>query len=243
MIRLKLNLIIRLIKRQTERISVCLFILYQKIKQHMKALFVAIQKRDKDKVVELLTKNPALVNAVAKQPPKRDNGQSPLQIAFNSYNIWAAKYFIEHNANLNYIEEETAGKWRMPVLHDAINAVMNLARFEYPLNPWDPEKEGLFGIKGKKEHFDQTFALLEMMINKGADVHALDSYGNSSLMRAFIVAEDRWTDKNRPLNKEAIEDFNKVVKLLLTNGADLNSSTPTRKPVSYMFSNLVKQLS
>ena len=209
----------------------------------MKALFVAIHKRDTAKIVELLTQKPELVNAVAKQPPKKDNGQSPLQIAFNSYNIWAAKYFIEHHANLNYMEEETAGEWRMPVLHDAINAVMNLARFEYPVDAWDPEKKGQFEIKGKKEHFDQTFELLEMMINKGADVHQLDSYGNSSLMRAFIVAENRWTDTSRPLNKEAIEDFNQVVRLLVANGASLDSATPTRKPVSYLFSNLVKQLS
>lgn len=40
----------------------------------MKALFTAIRKFDFEKVKTLIAKNPDLVNCVAKQPPKKDDG-------------------------------------------------------------------------------------------------------------------------------------------------------------------------
>ena len=42
----------------------------------MKKLFVAIRNSDLDTVKQLIEKKPELVNCVAKQPPKKDDGQS-----------------------------------------------------------------------------------------------------------------------------------------------------------------------
>ena len=47
----------------------------------MKKLFKAIRNGDFNEVKEIITKKPELVNCVAKQPPKKDDGQSPLQVA------------------------------------------------------------------------------------------------------------------------------------------------------------------
>jgi ankyrin repeat protein len=93
----------------------------------MKKLFVAIRNSDLDTVKQLIEKKPELVNCVAKQPPKNDDGQSPLQVAFKTGNVDIAEYLIDAGANVNFIEDESCcNTWRTPVLHDAINcAVMN----------------------------------------------------------------------------------------------------------------------
>jgi hypothetical protein len=43
----------------------------------MKKLFNAIRNRDNNAVKELLAQKPELISCVAKQPPKKDDGQSP----------------------------------------------------------------------------------------------------------------------------------------------------------------------
>ncbi len=70
----------------------------------MKALFTAIKKRDTEKITEIITKKPELVNCTAKKPPKQDDGQSPLQLAFKTRNFWAVNYFLEKGADLNSVD-------------------------------------------------------------------------------------------------------------------------------------------
>ncbi|WP_164175144.1 ankyrin repeat domain-containing protein, partial [Ruminococcus flavefaciens] len=67
----------------------------------MKKLFKAIRNGDFNEVKEIITKKPELVNCVAKQPPKKDDGQSPLQVALKTGNFEIAKYLIEMGADLN----------------------------------------------------------------------------------------------------------------------------------------------
>ena len=50
----------------------------------MKKLFKAIRNNDLDTVRQLIEKKPELVNCTAKQPPKKDDGQSPLQVALKT---------------------------------------------------------------------------------------------------------------------------------------------------------------
>ena len=61
----------------------------------MKKLFKAIRNGDFNEVKEIITKKPELVNCVAKQPPKKDDGQSPLQVALKTGNFEIAKYLID----------------------------------------------------------------------------------------------------------------------------------------------------
>ncbi|ENU59481.1 MULTISPECIES: hypothetical protein [Acinetobacter] len=44
----------------------------------MKALFTAIRYREIENIQRLIEKKPELVNCVAKAPPKKDDGLSPL---------------------------------------------------------------------------------------------------------------------------------------------------------------------
>lgn len=208
----------------------------------MKALFTAIRDRDIEKIASLIEKQPELVNCVAKQPPKKDDGQSPLQVAFKSKNFWAVKYLLEHGADVNFIDSESVNEWQMPVLHDAIMATVHMARYEFPIDPWDPQKKDLYEITGNKEHFDKTLWLLSLMVEKGANVNAVDSFGNTPLMRFCLDAENRWTNRNRPLAQETIEDLKQVIQLLLTHGADIHYASPKRKAVTEMYPELLHQL-
>ena len=198
----------------------------------MKVLFTAIRERNTEKITELITKKPDLVNCIAKQPPKKDDGQSPLQVAFKTRNFWAVKYFLENGADVNFIDATSVNEWKTPVLHDAIMATVALARFEFPVDPWDDEKKHLYKLNGVKEHFDKTFSLLKIMIDNGADVNSVDSYGNSVLMRTCADIENHWTTKERPLAKETIEDLKQIFLLLISSGAVIYQPTPTRKAIT-----------
>ncbi len=80
------------------------------------------------------------------------------------------------------------------------------------------------------------------MVDKGADVNSTDSYGNTALMRLCMDADYRWTNKNRPLAKETIEDLQRIFNLLIFKGADIFSSTPTRKSITEMYKEILDQL-
>lgn len=85
-----------------------------------------------------------------KNHQKKDDGQSPLQIAFKTGNFWAVKYFLENGADVNFIDATSVNEWKMPVLHDAIMATVSMARFEIPVDPWNEEKKDVYELKGVK---------------------------------------------------------------------------------------------
>ena len=57
-------------------------------------------------------------------PPKKDDGQSPLQVSLKSGRFAVADFLIEQGANVNFMEESQMNEWRTPVLHDAIRAAV-----------------------------------------------------------------------------------------------------------------------
>ena len=69
----------------------------------MKKLFTAIRKGDIETVRELLEKKPELISCTAKQPPKQDDGQSPLQVAIKSGQFEIAHLLLDLGADLDYI--------------------------------------------------------------------------------------------------------------------------------------------
>ena len=96
----------------------------------MKKLFTAIRASDLEMVRQIIEKKPELVNCVAKQPPKKDDGQSPLQVALKTGNTAIANYLLDMGADVNFIEDETCcNEWRTPVLHDAINCAVMSCRW------------------------------------------------------------------------------------------------------------------
>lgn len=194
----------------------------------MKKLFEAIRQGNITQVQEILKKRPELISCTAKQPPKKDDGQSPLQVAIKSGNFEIADYLLDCGADVNFMEIESCNEWKMPVIQDAIMATIRNTRFlasnyKNGVKVWE--------VYRTKEQFDTAFRILKRMFDLGADISSHDSYGNSCLGRAILDArqilptihyqDPTWVD-DRPLNYELKEDLTQVFSLLIENGADIN---------------------
>ncbi len=195
----------------------------------MKKLFKAIHDKDLATVRALLEADPALVRCVAKQPPKKDDGQSPLQVALKSGALRIADYLLDMGADVNFMEDPACcNAWRAPVLHDAINAAVMCSRW----NTNGPEGLKVFSTQKRA---DMAYAILARMIRRGADVNAKDSYGNSPIWRfclqaaQILPAYDRAAHalkNDRVLTEELQADLARIFLLLKDSGADLDYAAP-----------------
>jgi len=177
----------------------------------MKALFKAIRASDLSAVKRLIEPDPGLVHCTARKPPKKDDGQSPLQVAFKSGQFDIADYLIDRGADVQFIEKESINEWRAPVIHDAIRASIFSSRFL-----------GIGGPTHTLAQFQRAFASLEKLVAAGANVRACDSYGNTCLVRAVLDA------RQLKLDAAASEDVGRVFTLLIGRGADIHEPTPQR---------------
>lgn len=190
----------------------------------MKKLFTAIRKDDFETVKALLEKDKSLVSCVAKQPPKSDDGQSPLQVALKTGKLEIANYLIDLGADVNFIESENClNIWRAPVIHDAINAAIMLTRWNTNI--------GEFREYNSEKEANKAFEILKKMIKLGANVNSIDSLGNNCIKRACLQARqilpryDYSLNKicdDRILTKELQNDLQRIFKLLIDNGANLS---------------------
>lgn len=142
----------------------------------MKKLFQAIRQGNTAAVRELLEKKPELISCTAKQPPKKDDGQSPLQVALKTNRLEIAEYLLDLGADVNFMEAENcASGWRAPVLHDAVNAAVMNSR-------WSVNSQAMYGgikVFHTREEADRAYLILKRMLDLGADIRGVDSYGNS----------------------------------------------------------------
>ena len=180
----------------------------------MKKLFTAIRASDLEMVKQIIEKKPELVNCVAKKPPKKDDGQSPLQVALKTGNTAIANYLLDMGADVNFIEDETCcNAWRTNI---------------------DDKYMG-FREFSTKERAVEALGVLKRMLNMGADVNALDSYGNSGLNRfalqakqilpSYNYAEHR-EENDRIFTAELHEDLRSVLQALKDAGADDSYKAP-----------------
>ncbi|MCM1050120.1 MAG: ankyrin repeat domain-containing protein [Clostridiales bacterium] len=199
----------------------------------MKKLFNAIRKSNINEVKSIISNKPELVNCVAKQPPKKDDGQSPLQVALKTGNFEIAEYLIDMGADLNFMEDITCcNSWRTPVVHDAINAAVMNCR-------WNTNnKYSGFEVFSTKQKAETAYNILKKMIAAGADLNKLDSYGNSAIWRFCLQAaqilpsynyKENFENDDRVFTNELEEDLSKILKLLCEYGADLNYVSPNTK--------------
>ena len=196
----------------------------------MKKLFKSIRDSEIEIVKQIIEKQPELVNCIAKQPPKKDDGQSPLQVAFKTGNTDIAEYLIDMGANVNFIEDESCcNSWRTPVLHDAINCAVMCCRWNT-----NDEMRG-FKVYSTKEKADEALRLLKKMIDAGADVNAVDSHGNSGLNRFGLQANQILPSYNyvehiegnsRIFTDDVHMDLRNVLQVLKDAGADANYKAP-----------------
>ena len=198
----------------------------------MKKLFQAIRQGDAETVRALLDKKPELTACTAKQPPKKDDGQSPLQVALKTGQLGIAELLLDRNADVNFMESpDCCNPWRAPVLHDAVNAAVMFTRW----NVRDNTKPGGIRVFHSEADADRAFALLSRMIGMGADVSAADSYGNNAVWRACLQARQilpayshgtGTVCDDRLLTPELTADLTRIFRLLHESGADFDYVKP-----------------
>jgi hypothetical protein len=186
-------------------------------KGEVKALFSAVRRHDNAAARALLSAIPELAHATAAAPPKKDDGQSPLQVAFKTANLEIASVLIAMGANVSFQETSEINEWTAPVLHDALRAVVFNAGTGPGTSPGD---------------FQKALALLRQMLELGANANATDSYGNNGLLRALLDARSRLTgDPGFPTaiaDKALARDLREVFGTLLNAGANPDAGNPKR---------------
>lgn len=193
----------------------------------MKKFFQAIRKHDNETVRELLNGNPALANSVAKMPPKKDDGQSALQIALKTSNFEAANWLLDAGANVNFMEAEGSyDDWRMPVLHHAVLTAVMCCRHTTRVELSD---RVLVTEHSTEEKADAAFAVLKRILSMGADVHAKESHGTTCASRLCKTAEEilpsySWGDhavsRTDEVSPECRQDLARIFRLLKESGVD-----------------------
>lgn len=169
---------------------------------------------------KMIAATPELTNSRASAPPKKDDGQSPLQIAFKTGRFAIADFLIDHGADVTFIEESEINEWRAPVIHDAIRAAAFNMRVAY---------------KGNAETFATAIAMLKKLLDNGADPNTTDSYGNNCLARALLdlriqLTSIPWEDSSTTDSHAVFdEDAKQLLGVLLEYGADIHASNKTRE--------------
>jgi len=191
----------------------------------MKKIFLAIRQKNIHEVSEILDKNPELVNCIAKQPSKKDEGESPLQTAIKTDNYEIAELLIKRGANVKFMETENDNEeWRKPVLHFAISAVVHNSRFAiYIPKHSSQNKSGFLGFFKKDQwetkneptsNYQKAIKVLKLIIEKGDRISSTDKYGISSVELLCNGIENIQLDKSKPLQPETINDLYSIFELI-----------------------------
>jgi ankyrin repeat protein len=182
-------------------------------KKDIKAFFKAIADSDINKVTELINSDKEYLTVCNVAPPKKDDGQSGLQVSFKTGNFDIARLLIELGADINFIETSSVNEWTAPVLHDSIRATI--------FNSYTLQKD--------TSKFEKAFLLLQLMLDKNANPNSTDSYGNNCLHRAILDSRQMIDNPSADLtNGILLQQIREVFKALISAGADPNISNEKR---------------
>lgn len=171
----------------------------------MKKLFTVIRQGKLEEVKRIIEKKPELVNCVCGALPKKDHGQSPLQVALKTGNYEIADYLISHGADVNFMEaEDDDPGLRAPVLFDAINATITSLCYK------------------RVSESEIALGYVKLLIEKGADVNKLASNGYDAINWAVSKAELLFERASiyPEVQEEVRRQLAKILDLLIENGAD-----------------------
>ncbi|MCF2526036.1 hypothetical protein [Yinghuangia soli] len=164
----------------------------------MEKLFRAIRHGDIAVVAALLDKNPALVAAVRKPPPKKDAGQQPLGVALKTARYEIARLLLDRGADVDFIEAPSI-PGRQPVINDAVEAALVDA---LRLNATRTE----------------SLALLTRMLDAGADVATPHPDTQRTVLGWAVFRVWRWHKEQLTLAQ--VEALTPVFQALIDAGAD-----------------------
>lgn len=181
----------------------------------MQKLFVLLRQGKLEEIKEILAKKPEEISSVSGPKPKKDHGQSLLQVAFKSGQLDIAEYLIDEGIDVNFMEAEDDDLgMRAPVIMDAITAAIDcLCLGEYRTKD---------EVAKKFKESDKAIYLIKKMISLGADVNIRTSNGLSSVNWALHHAENIMDSASvYPYSQEKVrEQLTIILDCLFENGVD-----------------------
>ena len=188
----------------------------------MQKTFQLLRRGDIEAVRQILDRKPEEVNAVSGDKPKRDQGQSLLQVAIKSGHLDIADLLIDRGADLNFIEEPTElNPFCQPVIQTAGGrAVFDCRRM---IKRWN----GQYEMYSSKEKADQSFKVFKKMLELGADISQKDSHRGTLLQTILIETKEvlpsyywkrKETSDNVLITDELRHDLNRIYDLLIRYG-------------------------
>lgn len=155
----------------------------------MKKMFNAVRHNDLETIKQILEKKPEVIDCVATPPPKKDEGQSPLQVAIKVGNLEIAHYLIDRGADVNHIEPDNGVPWnqsyRCPLLFDAI--------IGFYLT-WKTRRE-------------EKMQLILHLLASGADPNKKDNSGFTAWDFAIVRYQEKWLEVRDEDEKNEITDM------------------------------------
>ena len=152
---------------------------------------------------------------------------SLVQVALSESACEIANLALDKLHDVNVMVNGSIEGWQLPLLHIAITSTLMNSRFPRPAAE---------GPKNDGSLFELHLAILKRIIAQGADMSAVDTYGNLPVMRAVL---DALAIDLSITDDEFDEDVETVFSLLVDNGCDLKEKTQTRQSVLEMFRNNV----
>jgi len=208
----------------------------------MQKTFQLLRRGDIEGIRQILDKKPEEVNAVSGDKPKRDQGQSLLQVAIKSGHLDIADLLIDRGADLNFIEEPTElNPFCQPVIQTAGGrAVFDCRRM---IKRWN----GQYEMYSSKEKADQSFKVFEKMLELGADISQNDSHGGTLLQTILIETKEvlpsyywktKETSDNVLITDELRHDLNRIYDLLIRYGVTSEEISAYHKiPLKELYQN------
>ncbi|MBR2741081.1 MAG: ankyrin repeat domain-containing protein [Oscillospiraceae bacterium] len=184
----------------------------------MQKLFVLLRQGNIEEVKRIIEMKPQLLNSISGPNPKKDRGQSLLQVALKSGHFDIAEYLIDKGIDVDFMEEEDDDPGiRVPVLFDAIMASID----SLCINQFASQDV----IKERFRGSDMALKLLSRIISSGADVNKRSSNGMSAMNWALHHAEQIMRNPEAyPFSQEKVrEQLTRILDLLIDHGTDLKA--------------------
>lgn len=187
----------------------------------MKKLFTMIRRGNLEEVAAILDKNPDLISCLAKAPPKKDDGQSPLMVAIKSDNLEVAHLLLNRGADVNFADAVNpyGVNFSAPIWYDAVGQCFLRAR--HTVGPGPERSKGYF-------------LLLRRLLDMGMDPNQKTSHGLNAWQHA-LEEYDQFAHSSFPsYNVETAKEENRrlqemlraVLDELLKHGADIHEFIP-----------------
>lgn len=190
----------------------------------MKKLFTAIRQGKLDEVALILDKKPDLISCLAKAPPKKDDGQSPLMVAIKSDHLEVAHLLLDRGADVNFKDAVNpyGSNFSAPIWYDAI--VQCFMRAGHTVGPGPERSKGYF-------------LLLRRMLDMGMDPNQTTFPGNLGAWEHAMAQYDQFAHRffsdYPPSRERELEEQRRlqvmlkaVLDELLKHGADIHAFEP-----------------